>query len=386
MRIVHTSDWHAGRVWKNVNRLSELGDVFEHLGDFVEREKIDVLLLSGDVFDTGAPAAEAERLVFRFLKRIGSAGVQSIIIAGNHDSPARVDAWGTLAELVQVHVVGRPRPADKGGVIALSTPSGERAVVAAVPFAPPRLLISALELADDETRAKSSYAERFKEIIQRLCACFRADAVNLLTAHTHLHGAAFSGSERTVHLGEEWAATPQALPSTAHYVALGHIHKPQRIMAAPAPTEYAGSPLQLDFGEEGETKSFVVVEATPGKPARVERVPYTGARPLVSVRKTLAELETEAEPLARAGWLRVTVPLTQPDPEINGRVRRLLPNAVVVAVELPQRKDQGAVDRPPAGAAPEELYRAYFKGVHGEEPETRIVETFNALREDAAET
>src|SRR5262245_12102390 len=376
MRIVHTSDWHAGRIWKNVNRLAELGDVFEHLGDFIEHERIDVLLVSGDVFDTGAPAAEAERLVFRFLKRVGSAGTQSVVIAGNHDNPARVDAWGTLAELVQVHVVGRPRPADKGGVIELTTHSGEQAVIAAVPFAPPRLLISGLELADDETRAKSSYAERFKEIIQRLCVRFRADAVNLLTSHTHLDGAVFSGSERTVHLGEEWAATPQALPSTAHYVALGHIHKPQRMMAAPAPTEYAGSPVQLDFGEEGEAKSFVVVEAQPGKPAHIERVPYTGAQTLLSVRKTFAELENEAKSLARAGGLRVTVPLDEPDPEINGRVRRLLPNAVVVTVELPQRPDAAPVDRPPAGAPPEDLYRAYFKGTHGEEPEAAIIEAF----------
>ena len=386
MRIVHTSDWHAGRIWKNVNRLPELDDVFEHLGDFIERERIDVLLMSGDVFDTGAPAAEAERLVFRFLKRVGNAGTQTVVIAGNHDSPARLDAWGTLAELVQVHVVGRPRPADKGGVIELTTHSGEQAVIAAVPFAPPRLLISALELADDETRAKSSYAERFKEIIQRLCTRFRPNAVNLLTAHTHLDGAAFSGSERTVHLGEEWAATPQALPSTAHYVALGHIHKPQRIMAAPAPALYAGSPLQLDFGEQGEAKSFVVVEAQPGKPARIERVPYSGAKPLLSVRKTLAELENEADQLAGAGWLRITVPLAQPDPEINGRVRRLLPNAVVVEVELPQRTEDLPVDRPPVGAPPDKLYQAYFKGTHGREPEKAIIETFNSLREQAEET
>jgi DNA repair protein SbcD/Mre11 len=384
MRIVHTSDWHAGRIWKNVNRLAELGDVFEHLGDFIEHERIDVLLVSGDVFDTGAPAAEAERLVFRFLKRVGGAGTQSIVIAGNHDNPARVDAWGTLAELVQVHVVGRPRPADQGGVIDLVTRANERAVIAAIPFAPPRLLISALELADDETRAKSSYAERFKEIMQRLCTRFRQDAVNLVTAHTHLDGAVFSGSERTVHLGEEWAATPQALPSTAHYVALGHIHKPQKVMAAPAPTQYAGSPLQLDFGEEGEEKSFVMIDAQPGRPAHVERVQYKGAKPLVSVRKTLAELERDAETLAQAGWLRVTVSLSQPEPEINGRVRRLLSNAVIVAVELPPRPDAHG-DRPPAGTQPDQLYRAYFVREHEREPEPTIMETFNILRNQTAE-
>ena len=108
MRIVHTSDWHAGRVWKGLRRLDELGRVLEHLGDFLEREKIDLLLMSGDVFDSGAPNPEAEKLVFSFFKRTGQAGVPSVVIAGNHDSPKRLQAWGTLAELVNVHVVGVP--------------------------------------------------------------------------------------------------------------------------------------------------------------------------------------------------------------------------------------------------------------------------------------
>jgi hypothetical protein len=90
--------------------------------------------------------------------------------------------------------------------------------------------------------------------------------------------------------------------------------------------------------------------------------------------------------LAGAGWLRITVPSAQPDPEINGRVRRLLPNAVVVAVEVPQRPEDPPVDRPPAGAPPDELYKAYFKGTHGREPEVVIIEAFNALREQAEET
>ena len=92
MRIVHTSDWHAGRVWKTVDRLPELAAVLEDLGDFVERERIDLLLMSGDVFDTGAPSAEAERLVFGFFKRVGRTGTRTVVIAGNHDHPTRLRA------------------------------------------------------------------------------------------------------------------------------------------------------------------------------------------------------------------------------------------------------------------------------------------------------
>ena len=102
--------------------------------------------------------------------------------------------------------------------------------------------------------------------------------MNLVVAHSHIAGAKGSGSERVVTMGEEWAATAQSLPATAQYVALGHIHRPQRVMAAASHTEFAGSPLQLDFGEVGEEKSFVVIEVTPGLPPRWSACPTRAAR------------------------------------------------------------------------------------------------------------
>lgn len=382
MRIVHTSDWHAGRHWKGVDRLPELAAVLDGLADFVTRERIDLVLVSGDVFDTGAPIPDAERLVFEFFKRIGRAGVDSVVIAGNHDSPARLEAWGTLAELVRVHVAGTPRPADRGGVLELGR-DDDRAVVAVVPFAPTRGLVSALQLADDETKSRQRYADGLRQIIAALATRFRQDAVNLLVAHTHLEGVLIGGSERTVHLGESWAATAEAIPSTAHYVALGHIHRPQRVEAAPAPTHYAGSPLQLDFGEAGQAKSFVVVEATAGKPARTTLVPYDGARPLCDVRAPLAELERRADELSRAGWLRVKVPLDTPDPNVNAKVRRLLANAVTVDVELPLREDAPA-EAPARDLAPRDVYAAYHARAHGEPAGDGLLSLFDDVYAEAA--
>ncbi len=379
MRIVHTSDWHAGRVWKGIHRLSEVGDVLEHLGDFLEAERVDLLLMSGDVFDSGAPNAEAEKLVFGFFKRVGRAGTQTVVIAGNHDSPARFQAWGTLTELVDVHSVGVPRRAGEGGVIEVTARSGEQAKIAAVPFAPVNRMVSALELAQDEAGSKQKYDEMMRLLVHQLCQGFTADTINLLMAHTHLQGARFSGSERQVHLGEQWATTSQAFPPTAHYVALGHIHKPQSVDAALSPTRYAGSLLQLDFGEEGESKSFVVVEAEPRRPVRIETVDYEGGIELKTIKAGLRQLEADAEDLSRAGWLRVKVPLTQPDPDVNGKVRRLLPNAVAVDVELPGRPADEETDRPPHGASPGELYRAYLLHHDRDETEVNLVETFERL-------
>lgn len=386
MLIVHTSDWHAGRLWKAIDRLPELETVLEDLGDFIERERVDLLLMSGDVFDSRGPSAAAERAVFRFFRRVGKAGTKTAVIAGNHDDPLRLEAWGTLAELADVLTVARPRPADRGGVIELLAPSGERAVIAAVPFAKTSDLVSASEMASDDTIAHQRYAEGMRRIVELLTVKFRSDSVNLLMAHTHLDGAALAGSERPVHLGEEWAATAQSLPSTAHYVALGHIHRPQRIESAPSPTHYAGSPLQLDFGEVGEEKSFVVIRAEPGQPARIERVPYAGGKPLREIRFTLPELEQRAEGLRDSGWLRVTVPLAERDLDLNRKVRHLLGGAVVsVDYELPELAGgpPGASSR--SGLGPVELFQLYHRTQHGVEAETHLTAAFNELLREAEE-
>lgn len=383
MRIVHTSDWHAGRTWNAIDRLPELEAILDDLGTFIERERIDLVLLSGDVFDSGAPSAEAERVVFRFLRRVGQAGAHTIVIAGNHDQPARLEAWGVLAELVHVHAVGRPRRADAGGVVEVATGAGEQAMIACVPFAPARGFVSALELAASEAEAHQRYAEGLKAVVEHLAGRFHPERVNLLVAHTHLEGAILSGSERQVHIGEEWAAAPQVLPSRAHYIALGHIHRPQRIEAAPAPTCYAGSPLQLDFGEAGEEKSFVVIDARPRQPARIERVPYRGGRGLCDVRGySLPDLEARAVELREAGWLRVTVPVEQPDPDLASRVKRLLPNAVIVRVER-QRVDADTPVVSRKGVRPADLYRAYHRATHGREASEALVGEFERLLTEA---
>lgn len=381
MRVVHTSDWHAGRIWKGIDRTSELEAVLDDLAGFLQREHVELLLVSGDVFDNGAPIARAEKLVFGFFKRIGRAGTKSIVIAGNHDSPARVEAWGLLAELVDVHALGFPRRAEDGGVISFHSQNGDPVHVAVVPFAPSRQLVTAAELASSETQARQCYADGFAAMVERLSTAYRASSINLLMAHTHLQGAVLSNSERQVHVGDDWAATPQVLPASAHYVALGHIHRPQRVDTATAPAEYAGSALQLDFGEIGQDKSFVFFDARPRQPVRVERVPYRGARPLCGARATLPELERDAAALRAAGWLRVEVVLEQRIPDLNARIRRMLPNAVSVLEVIPTAVQRSDVIRT-SGMSPSEAYRTYFEIEHGGPADDALVARFSSLYEE----
>ncbi len=376
MKIVHTSDWHIGRRWKGITRLDELEAVLDHLAAFIEEQGIDLVLHTGDVFESRSPPAEAEQLVNRFLVRVGRSGAQMLVIAGNHDDPLRLDARSLLTELVNVKIVGRPRLASRGGTRILKTRGGETAVVAALPFASPGAWVSALDIAGEEASARAKYARMFELAVQDLCGAFRPDAVNLLMAHTHLEGALFGESERRVHIADDWAASPEALPSTASYIALGHLHKPQQI-EGPVPAYYAGSLLQMDFGEAGEEKTFAVVTVSPGKPAIVEHVPYEGGLPLIDLRATLAELETSADKY-RTGWLRVTVPLTERDPDLNRKVRELLPNALVVRAELPEAEERPEIQLE-MGVPPVRHYAAYHLREHQEAAAVAVLDTFQDL-------
>lgn len=374
MRIVHTSDWHAGRLWKRVPRLDELGRALGSMADFVEREAIDLVLMTGDVFDSGAPHPDAERMVFEVLRRLGRAA-PVVVIAGNHDDPRRLEAWGTFAELANVRCIARPAPPDRGGLLRVPSRDGrEVALVAPIPFAPIKWFITAAGLAD-ETSAMSTYARRVAELAAAYAARFSSDTINVLMAHAHVEGAKLARSERAVHLGDQWAVTPQQLPTAATYTALGHIHKPQAVRHA---VEYAGSPLQLDFGEEGEDKSFVVVEAAAGVPAKVERVRYEGGRPLVTFSGGWDALAAQAETLKAAGHLRVFLELAEVEAEIVRRVRELVPNAVSVQLKLPEVATADA-PRPGHGASAIELYRAYCERRYGAVPDPAVVEAFQAL-------
>ncbi len=382
MRIVHTSDWHVGRRWKGLQRMDELEAVLEQLASYVEKESIDLVLHTGDVFESRNPPADAEQLVNRFLVRMGRAGARMLIIAGNHDDAARLDARSLLTELVNVQIVGRPRSAARGGSRIVETRGGEKAVVAMLPFASPGVWVSALDIAGEEESARRKYAHMFELAVRDLCGAFRRDAVNLLMAHTHLEGSLFGESERRVHIAEDWAASPQALPSAASYVALGHLHKPQKVDVR-VPAYYAGSLIQLDFGEAGEQKTFNVVTASPGKRGKVEQVPYEGGLPLVDLRATLAELETSADQY-RKGWLRVTVPLTAKDPDLNRKVRELLPNALVVRAELPEPEEPSESPLE-SGLPPVGNYAAYHYREHAQAAELAVLDTFQDLYDRAFE-
>ena len=332
MKILHTADWHVGRTLRGRNRAGEHRAVLDEIVAIARDAAVDLVLVAGDQFDRAVPTPESEEIVYDALLRLARTGAQVVVIAGNHDNPRRLTAVRPLLELANVTSASSVAPPDKGGVVRLANRRGETACIALFPFQSKRGIVQAEALmAQDADDHQKEYADRCRLIARHLCAGFAADTVNLVVAHLTVVGAMTGGGERTAHIFDYYVPA-DIFPVSAHYVALGHIHKPQRIPGR-CPIWYAGSPFALDFGETHGEHSVLLIEAEAGQPAHVQQVPLRSGRALTTIRGRSLQLEQLAGTTGD-DFLRVIVE-EAPSPGLSERVRDLFPNAVDVIVAQP---------------------------------------------------
>jgi exonuclease SbcD len=364
VRLLHTADWHIGRTIRGRSRTPEFEDALREVVGIAQQEGVEAVLLAGDLYDHRSPAPEADALVFEALVRLHEAAIPVVAIPGNHDSAIRLHALAKLLRPIGVTVVPRVVPPDQGSLVEIPARSGhDGALVACVPFVPQRRFGDAAALFRATEDWYQSYAEGMGRILAAMAARFRDDRVNVLLAHLFTDGAIPGGGEHQITIGVEYAVSPSRLPATASYVALGHVHRPQAVKGAPSPTRYAGSLLQLDFGETEQTKSVTIVEASPGKPAKVREVALSAGRRLVDVEGTLDEVLAKGQAIPGA-HLRVFVRTDGPVPSIAERIRDALPNAVDVSLRYDRAERRG--DEPPLSSLqPREQFASYFRTEHG---------------------
>jgi exonuclease SbcD len=387
MRILHTADWHVGKTVRGRSRADEHVAVLAELAAVADAEDVDLVLVVGDVFDTAAPAPESERIVYRALLDLSAGGRRPVVVvAGNHDNPRRLGAVSPVFDLAGVHLQTTVRPPDDGGVLELTIArTGERARLALLPFLSQRHVVHASDLMDlDATETGGHYADRLARIVGVLTAGFTPETVNIVAAHVMVSGGMLGGGERSAHTIFDYWVSPGAFPVGAHYVALGHLHRPQRI-EGPCPLWYPGSPLALDFGEERDRKAVLVVDAAPGTPAKVREVPLRSGRAFRTVRGSMEQLtEIAADgPLdpdeTEPPFVRVIV-REKARVGLADEVRELFPDAVDVKVETPDAPGGTApLDR--SGRSPHDLFGAYLqdRGVE----DARLVALFDELLDEA---
>ena len=359
MKLLHSSDWHVGKTIRGRSRADEHRAVLDEIVGLAAENSVDMVLVAGDLFETAAPSAEAEAIVYRALLELAGAGAEVAVIAGNHDNGRKLAAVAPVFRAAgRIHVVVQPLRPDDGGVLHLRTNGGEDVRLAMLPFVSQRGIVRAKDLMDSAAYENAQvYAERMRLVVDALANGFESTTVNILMAHAFVHGGQLGGGERAAHFIDDYALSAQCFPASAGYVALGHVHRPQKI-AGPGQIHYCGSPLQLDFGEEQQRKQVNLVEIEPGLPPRVSPLPLSSGRALRTISGTLEELSAASKTHADEPWLQVVVQ-GQRRAGLADDVRELLGEFVVdVRVEDWSRPATRRVSR--AGKSPVELFDEFL--------------------------
>jgi exonuclease SbcD len=383
MRILHTADWHVGKVLKGYSRQQEHEAVLASLVAAAEDEDVDMVLVAGDVFDCSAPSTDAQSLVMRTILALNRDGRTVVIEGGNHDNPRQLDVFRPLLGQLGVTVVGRLRRADDGGRVDLTTRRGERVRLGILPFVSKRYAISAVEVMTN-TAAENNreYANLVSRMVASLTDGFdKPGAVNLLMTHATLGGATAGGGERASQIFDYYIHAG-AFPSTTHYVALGHLHRRQAI-PGPAPMHYSGSPLQIDFGETENQPVAVIVDVEADLPARTKDVVVVGGRRLRTVRGTLSDLIQLQ--IDEHDWLRVVV-CEKPRAGLSDEIRELFPQALEVRIDpeylttRPAANEGGTL-----GKSPIQLFDDYL-ATQGRGDREKLMERFARLLDEVQST
>jgi exonuclease SbcD len=356
VKFLHTADWHVGKVLKGHSRIDEHRQVLRELVAAARTHDVDAVIVAGDLFDTSAPTPESQALVLNALMALRGDGRDVVVLAGNHDNPQLFEVYRPLLGKLGLHVVGIFRRPDAGGTLAFTARSGEPVRLAVLPFLSHRYVVRAAEVltgtAADHNR---DYATRISELVGALTAGFQNDTVNLITTHGTLPGGKFGGGEREAQSIFSYYFEPTAFPASTQYAALGHLHRRQQI-PGPCPIWYSGSPLAVDFGEEGNTPGALLVEVSPGRPAVVNELAFASARRLRTVRGTLEQLESLE---AGDDWLKVVLE-EKPRVGLADQVRDLLPGSVDVVLDERFRPVPAVRKAGSAARSPRELFREYL--------------------------
>jgi DNA repair protein SbcD/Mre11 len=381
VRILHTGDWHVGKTLARRSRNDETRAALDEVLTIAVEREVDALLVCGDVFEHLSPSPEAEEVVYTALARFEDERISVVLLPGNHDQPQRWRALEPLLARFAVHVVPEVRRPERGGIVEIpAKDNSTSAEIAVLPWVSERRLVGAAALMGLAEQPFQTYAAEVARLIEALCSPFDHAKCNVLAGHLYISGARPAGSERALTIGDLYAVAPQAIPSTAQYVALGHVHRPQRIPGVAVPARYAGSLLQLDFGEVGQEKSVVLVDLAPGKPAQVEEIPLTAGRRLVDVRGTLDELEMYSE-TADEAFLRVFLVCERPQAGLGDQVREILPNALEVRLEYEREESDGErVDI--KQLSPRELFERYYQGRHAAKAEDKLLDLFDQVLDE----
>ncbi|MFI9818499.1 metallophosphoesterase family protein [Saccharothrix variisporea] len=362
MRLLHTSDWHVGRTFHGRDLLAEQEAVLGGLADLVSDERVDVVLVAGDLFDRAVPNAEAIAVCTRVLERVRAAGAQVVVTPGNHDSAARLGLFGGFAAAGGLHL--RTRVADLHEPVLFADAHGPVAVYG-IPFLEPETARHALGV--EGKGHEAVLTEAMRRVREDLAG--RAGTRSVVLAHAFVTGGEPCESERTIAVGGV-QDVPAGVFAGVDYVALGHLHGQQTLAEG---LRYSGSPLAYSFSETQQVKSVWLVEVDGSGLGGVERRALPVPRRLSTLTGELEDLLSDPghAPVEDHFVSAVLTDRVRPLDSLR-RLQTRFPHAVHVE----WRPADGRVDElrfaeRVRGRSDEEIGCCFLEDVRGEPPNER---------------
>lgn len=395
MRILHTGDWHLG---KNLEGQSRMDEQELFLNDFigiVEEQKIDLVIIAGDVYDSSNPPARAEKMFYDTLKKISSQGERlTVVISGNHDNPERLVAAGPLAMEHGIIMVGTPKTVvqtgDYGkhkvlnsgeGFIEIEI-NGEKSVILTVPYPSEKRLNEVLygDMDSDEERLKS-YSDRIHDLFDNLKSNYREDTINLVVSHLFAMGSEESGSERSIQLGGSYIVDGGCFPDEAQYIALGHVHKPQIVPGTNKRARYSGSPLHYNRKEIAFHKKCFVVDVKPREQCHISEVDFKVYKPIEvwkckSIDEAIEKCEENRE---RDCWVYLEIASDRYIREDEIKKMKDLKKDILEIIPKITGEDDFKDEENFAEKPFEDIFKEFYKKERGAEPEEELIELLMSI-------
>ncbi|WP_320121048.1 exonuclease SbcCD subunit D C-terminal domain-containing protein [uncultured Sphaerochaeta sp.] len=307
MNILHTSDWHLGRSLFSQKRYDEFAAFLGWLIETIENQQVDILLVSGDIFDTSTPSNKAQQLYYEFLYKVSKSCCKTVvIIGGNHDSPSFLQAPSALLHVLNVHVIGSKRETPEEEVLIVEANGKPMAIICAVPYLRDKDIryAEAGETIDDKNR---KLLEGIKEHYKTVCSIAKKRQMELgnnvpLIAMGHL----FTQGGKTVegdgvselYIGSLAQIDSSVFPEFLDYVALGHLHVPQCVGGKDA-IRYSGSPIPMGFGEAKQQKQVVLLHFD--KTLSIDPLPIPSFQHLESIKGNMEHITSRILQLKETG-------------------------------------------------------------------------------------
>ena len=401
MKLLHTSDLHLGKRLENLSRFDEQKEVLNEICGIADAEQVDAVIVSGDLFDTYNPSAEAVDLFYRTLKRLANNGKRAVIaIAGNHDSPDRIAAPDPLARECGILFAGYPDVIippfelesglrlirSEEGFVELHLPGcSDPLRILLTPYANEFRLKAYLGHEDSEEELRKLLNDKWSSLAQKYCD---VKGINILISHLFFarKGAALpeepEDEKPILHVGGAQVIYTENIPPQIQYVALGHLHRKQTIDTNPCPVIYAGSPLSYSFAEADQKKYVVVLNVEPGKIPVISNHELTKAKRLLRKR---SESVDEAIEWLLAHQLALIELTMSTDTYLTAEERKSLNNAhngIISIIPDVKRVDDDQVNFRRAidlTKGMDELFTDYFRYEKGQEPNQQILSLFKEI-------